>query len=213
MLATRSGTWSPTLQPWWEDLKRGVSRLASLDKVKQAHPLSRTYLLELLNHLIKSNQRELAALFSLAWLLAGRLGEVIIIPRAHIRLKHSPITVKFSYLKGVFGRQEKILPPGPLCDIVTNWAKLLDNQNVRRTRLFHIPLEKAKVVLRNHDPALSGHSFRRGALQHANEHGAKGEDLRVLSGHKSEAVLQRYLGMASSERRDAMLRAGQALKA
>ncbi len=211
MLSTRVGAWhSP--QQWFEDLKKGIGRLAALDHVKQAVPLSFTQLQTLLTSLRKKGKRELEAFFALTWLLAGRLGEIRHIPTCHLRHNQVPVTVKFSIMKGVFGPQEKALAAGPLCDIVTKWAAHLQTHHPTRKKLFKLNHREIMKALKTLDSRLSGHSFRRGALQHANNSGMSGEDMRVLSGHKTTFILQRYLGMASPERKSAMLRVTRTLQ-
>ncbi len=211
MLAVREGFWS--VKPMWlEDITTGLARMSATDQVTQAHPITKDSLATLLQSLLRSNQMELRAFLALAWMLAGRIGEVLVIPRAHLRQQQFPVTIKFSYLKGVYGHQEKTLPPGALCDIVCAWAAFLEQTQPKRKRLFHLTRAKVMTALKAFDPRLSGHSFRRGALQHADQHGAAGADLQVLSGHKTPHILQRYLGRASAERRAAMLRVGATLQ-
>jgi integrase len=211
MLSTRYLRLDLENQPWFKDLTQGLQRLSALDSPKQAAPISLPRLHQLLSDLVRKDQWQMAALLSLTWLTAGRLGEILGLPRCNLRHQDSPMSIKLSISKGVFGAQEKILPPGPLSDIVRRWA-LDAHQAHRRTRLFTLSRQQVISVLRSIDPALSGHSLRRGALQHADRKGVNSADIQTLSGHKSVTVLQRYLGRASSTRRGAMERTGQALQ-
>jgi integrase len=211
MLATRERAWV-TKPIWLEDITSGLARMSAMDQATQAFPISKELLTALLQSLLLNGQLEMRAFLALAWLLAGRIGEVLVIPRAHLRCGQLPVSIKFTYMKGVYGHQEKALPAGSLCDIVCAWARHLDLLFPHRKRLFHLSRAKVMLVLKSFDQRLTGHSFRRGALQHADQQGVAGADLQALSGHKTQQVLQRYLGRASSERRAAMLRVGATLQ-
>jgi integrase len=211
MLASRYRNRDLASEPWFKDLTQGLQRLSSLDTPKQATPLTFHQLQQLLSDLIRKGDWQMAAFFSLTWLTAGRLGEMISLPRQNLRIDDTPMSVKLSISKGVFGSQEKVLHPGPLTEIIRRWFHDA-HQAQARSRLFSLSRQQVVSSLRAHDPSLSGHSLRRGALQHADRKGIDSTDLQTLSGHKSVSVLQRYLGRASSSRRQAMGRTGQALQ-
>ncbi len=198
---------------WYADLSQGLQRLALLDKPKQAVPLTLPQLQALLASLLESKRLEIAAAIALTWLTAGRLGEVLKLPRQHLRHDDKPMSLKLSITKGVFGAQEKTIPPGPLSDIVRSWATSCSpTVSGHATRLFSCSRPQVIAALRSIDPALSGHSLRRGALTHADRIGVDSADLQVMSGHKSTTMLQRYIGRACSSRRSAMIRTGAALQ-
>eukprot|EP00301_Raphidiophrys_heterophryoidea_P018974 c3964_g1_i1.p2 GENE.c3964_g1_i1~~c3964_g1_i1.p2 ORF type:complete len:148 (+),score=17.94 c3964_g1_i1:242-685(+) len=145
-------------------------------------------------------------------MLAGRLGEICALPMWHIFPHTTPVRVKFKVLKGVFGPQEKVLPEGWFCTVVCSWHRRLSSL-CPRSRLFHVSTAQAATLLSSLvHPNLSCHSIRRGALQHADKKVANSNDISELSGHRSQAMLQRYLGRACSDRRDAMLRVGKTLQ-
>jgi integrase len=198
---------------WFADLSQGLERLALLDQPKQAVPLTLQQLHSLLTDLLNDQQLEIAAAIALARFTAGRLGEVLKIPRQH-RHNDSPMSLKLSISKGVFGSQEKTIPPGPLSDIVRRWAMTSSSPiaSGHVSRLFNCTRPQVIAALRRVSPALSGHSLRRGALTHADRIGVDSEDIQVMSGHRSTTMLQRYIGRACSSRRKAMVRTGTALQ-
>jgi integrase len=211
MLTSRYTNYDLNSEPWFKDLTQGLQRLASLDAPKQASPLTFPHLQELLSSLIRQHNWQMAAFLSLTWLTAGRLGEILGLPRQNLRIHDEPMSVKLSISKGVFGAQEKILHPGPLTEILKKWFHDA-HQAQTCSRLFSLTRQQVVNTLRSFDPLLSGHSLRRGALQHADRKGVDSTDLQTLSGHKSTSVLQRYLGRAASSRRQAMTRTGRALQ-
>ncbi len=199
---------------WFTDLTQGLQRLALLEQPKQATPLTLQQLQALLSDLLGAKELEVAAAIALAWLTAGRLGEVLKVPRQHLRYHDSPMSLKLSISKGVFGSQEKTIPPGPLSDIVRHWAVSSSSPTASRyvSRLFNCTRVQVISALRRINPSLSGHSLRRGALTHADRIGVDSSDLQVMSGHRSTTMLQRYIGRACSSRRQAMVRTGTALQ-
>ncbi len=212
MLASRR-EYQPLLSsPEFQDLRRGLARLAALESPKQAPLLVFADLTSLVDRLLARKEREMAALIALAWLLAGRLGEVALIPRDHFFPEESPVRVKFTRMKGVFGAQEKSLAEGFLCSVVCKWHRRLSRKQTPPRRLFSLSPSQVIACLRKEvNPRLSGHSIRRGALTHGDQRGSSSHDLMALSSHKSTQMLQRYIGRASSDRREAMLRAGSIL--
>ena len=123
MLATRRES-TPLLScPNFQDLRRGLCRLAALETPKQAFPILFANLTQLVIKLVTRGEVQLAAFIALAWLLAGRLGEVAVIPTSHFLPLERPIRVKFSVMKGVYGAQEKCLPEGHLALVVCDWHK------------------------------------------------------------------------------------------
>ena len=212
MLATRRESTSLLESPTFQDLKKGLSRLAALETTKQAPPISFADLEGLVTRLLHQREVELAAFMALTWLLAGRVGEVLRIPTAHFFPNDRPIRVKFTVSKAVWGPQEKSLPEGPLCSVVCDWHRLISQSQPPPLLMFNLDLKTVIACLRKEvHPDLSGHSIRRGALTHGDQRGGNSEDLMALSSHKSQWMLQRYIGRASSSRRDAMLRAGAAI--
>jgi hypothetical protein len=194
------------------DLKRGLSRLAALETTKQAPVLLFKDLTSLVQLLVQREDWQLAAFMALAWLLAGRLGEISLIPLKHFFPLELPVRVKFSVMKGVYGAQEKSLPGGPLCQVVIYWHHLRSSVVPIPRNLFSLtPSQAIACLQREISPLLSGHSIRRGALTHGDLRGGNSQDLMTLSSHKSPQMLQRYIGRASSERREAMLRVGSIL--
>jgi integrase len=186
--------------------------LAALESPKQAPLLSHANLTSLVERLLQRKERQLAAFVALAWLLAGRLGEIALIPLSHFFSLELPVRVKFTMMKGVFGAQEKSLPEGYLCQVVCSWHHRLSRSQLPPRRLFSLTPAQVIACLRKEvDPFLSGHSIRRGALTHGDSRGGSSQDLMTLSSHKSPHMLQRYIGRASSDRREAMLRAGSIL--
>jgi integrase len=212
MMATRIDFRPLMDSPVIADLKRGLCRLAALEPTKQAPVLSFQDLTSLVQLLLQRKEWQLAAFMALAWLLAGRLGEIALIPLTHFFPLELPVRVKFSVMKGVYGAQEKSLPPGPLCQVVTYWHYLRSSEWPVPKKFFSITPTQAIACLKEDvNPLLSGHSIRRGALTHGDLGGGSSQDLMTLSSHKSPQMLQRYIGRASSERRDAMLRVGSIL--
>ena len=198
--------------PSFLDLKRGLARLAALESPKQAPLLTFTDLTALLQRLIQRQDWQMAAFIALAWLLAGRLGEVALIPLKHFFPSELPVRVKFSVMKGVYGAQEKSLPDGHLCQVASYWHYLRSTTSPPQRNLFSVTPTQVIACLREEiSPLLSGHSIRRGALTHGDLRGGSSQDLMTLSSHKSPHMLQRYIGRASSERREAMLRVGAIL--
>jgi integrase len=194
------------------DLKKGLSRLAALESPKQAPLLTFKDLTSLVQRLVQRQEWQLAAFIALAWLLAGRLGEIALIPRKHFFPAELPVRVKFSVMKGVYGAQEKSLPGGPLCQVVSYWHHLRSTSTPAQRCLFSVtPAQVITCLRREVSPLLSGHSIRRRALAHGDLRGGSSQDLMTLSSHKSPQMLQRYIGRASSERREAMLRVGSIL--
>lgn len=212
MLTSRYSNLELTTQAWFRDFSQGLQRLSALEAPKQAVPITLTQLHQLLSALIGQKNWQLAAFFALAWLTAARIGDIIKLPRCNIRHLESPMTLKLSLAKGVFGPQEKVLQEGPLSDIVRRYLHESHQATRHATRLFTCTRQQVTSALRRTDKTLSGHSLRRGALQHADRKGVRSEDLQVLSGHKSTTILQRYIGRASSSRRKAMERTGHALQ-
>lgn len=211
MLASRYANRDLNSEPWFRDLTQGLQRLSALDAPKQAPPLTFHQLQDILSSLIRHGNWQMAAFLSLTWLTAGRLGDTLGLPRMNLRIDDTPMSVKLSISKGVFGAQEKILHPGPLTEIIKRWFHDA-HQAQACTRLFSLTRQQVVSTLRTFSPSLSGHSLRRGALQHADRKGVDSTDLQTLSGHKSTNILQRYLGRASSSRRQAMSRTGLALQ-
>jgi len=212
MLASRKESHHLLSSKEFQDLRRGLCRLAALDTPKQAPILTYSNLKALVESLMMTQDKQMAALLALAWLLAGRLGEVVLLPTRHFLPLETPVRVKFTMLKGVYGAQEKCIAEGYLCSVVCDWHRHLLRKRTIPTRIFSLTPSQVISCLRDRiDPKLSGHSIRRGALTHADLRGSSSQDLMTLSSHKSSQMLQRYIGRASSERRDAMLRAGTIL--
>ena len=212
MLASRRESLPLLHCPNFQDLRRGLCRLAALESPKQAPAISFSDLSALVARLVAKKDWEMAAFMALAWLLAGRLGEVAAIPTAHFLPLERPMRVKFSVMKGVYGSQEKCLPDGQLALVVCEWHSQVMSRSPPSRRLFTKEPAQAIACLRKEvNPGLSGHSIRRGALSHGDQKGASSQDLMTLSSHKSLHILQRYIGIASSDRREAMLRAGVSL--
>jgi hypothetical protein len=212
MLASRRESRLLLDSPQFQDLRRGLCRLAALESPKQAPLLTYASLTSLVGRLLQRKEREMAAFVALSWLLAGRLGEVATIPLDHFFPEEHPVRVKFTIMKGVFGAQEKSLPEGHLCSVVCNWHHRLTKKHPPPRRMFSLTSAQVISCLRKEVcPRLSGHSIRRGSLSHGDARGSCSQDLMTLSSHKSTQMLQRYIGRASSDRRDAMLRAGSIL--
>jgi len=183
-----------------------------LESPKPAPRLKYVDLSSLVVRLVYRKETQLAAFLALAWLLAGRLGEIAQIPFDHFFPHERPVRVKFSILKGVFGTQEKSLPDSHLCQVVCSWHFEVAVIVPRPKLLFTIsPTQVITCLRREVHPSLTGHSIRRGALTHGDLRGGSSQDLMTLSSHKSPQMLQRYIGRASSDRREAMFRAGSIL--
>jgi integrase len=213
MLAIRETHISPLTCPQIKDLQMGLWRLSLLEAPKQAVPLDLHQVTSAIHQLVQEGQRESAALFALAWVLAGRLGEVSKIPLQHVTFVNEGMQVKFTIMKGVFGNQLKVVPLSPFTQVVQDWIRHRRQQSPKATRAFSITVSAAITQLRRaaNDQRLTGHSFRRGALQHADRQHTTAQDMQALSGHKTEHHLQRYLGRATQERQARMTRTGLAL--
>jgi integrase len=213
MLAMREHLPSPFLTQEIKDLQTGLWRLSLLDPPRQALPLTLEEITRATQRLRQQANLQAAALFALAWVLAGRLGEVIQIPASHLSFHKQALHIRFTVLKGVFGPQLKVVPTSAFTEIVKEWLCQHSTNKPRSLRLFSIAMPTAILLLRvaTGNPHLTGHSFRRGALQHANKNKTSGQDLMTLSGHRSEQDLQRYIGGATKERRTRMLRVGRSL--
>jgi integrase len=195
---------------WFSSMTKALERLTATEGVQQAVPITLQAVKELVASLLRRGDVQAAALFALCWLLAGRLGPVLSLPTNHIRLTPRPISVTFTNEKANFGRVEKVIEEGQMTEVVVLWVGMRKKEG--HPALFDMNYARAICTIKEFDGRLSGHSFRRGACQEADQAGAQDEDIMTLTGHKNTKELQRYIGRASGRRRAAMSRVGKLLQ-
>ena len=142
---------------------------------------------------------DIAMFILLLWALAARKGDVSRLRTEDIK-SLDPNTGKFlltiHHGKGVKARKAKYsLPTVIHKDYVTRLNNFINKERTGPF-LFRLSLRnnnEINQVLRTANPSLSCRSVRRGAAQALGKSGHPLKDIMVLTGHKSEDTLKRYL--------------------
>lgn len=202
----------------------GAACLAAGRKVplRQATPVRQVALHRFAGRFSPEAVRELspsqaggAAAILLAWSVAGRLGEVVALPRRQIHLRHGGLVIdwaaetkagpKLLFRAGRFARTSRFSRLTPVV------LRLLRQRGTGEGPLTH--KEEARRWLRKAPElaGMGGHSFRRGALQHlVLEAGASLEEVSRFARHAEPETTRRYLlGGLSGE---PLLRMAEALR-
>jgi integrase len=137
----------------------------------------------------------------LAWLTAGRVGDVLQLKQENVTLKPDTMAVQFRRGKGVeLGSPYTVHTACP-----PEWRPTIEAMLRRRKPgqfLWHADSPKARTLmgkdvaaaLKRVDADLEQRSIRRGALQHmATEDETSEEILMMFSGHRRVETLRRYL--------------------
>jgi integrase len=136
---------------------------------------------------------------AVAWLTAGRIGDVTQLKMEHISLTNEGMTVQFRR-----GKTAGTAPYTVPTRCPPEWRPMIEGLLTRRKRgEFLWPAGSAQaraelgrqvaLTLKQVDRALEQRSVRRGALQHMADSGVPDETLLLFSGHKRLETLKRYL--------------------
>jgi hypothetical protein len=136
---------------------------------------------------------------AIAWLTAGRIGDVTQLKRDHIRLTDQGMAVTFRRGKTAGSAPFTVHTACP-----AEWRPFLQELLERRKAgqfLWHAESPQGRTdmgrtvaaALKKVDPALEQRSVRRGALQQMADEKVPDETLLLFSGHKRLETLKRYL--------------------
>jgi integrase len=136
---------------------------------------------------------------AIAWLTAGRIGDVTQLKRDHVRLTDQGMSVTFRRGKTAGAAPFTVHTACP-----AEWRPFLQDLLDRRTAgqfLWQAASPQARTdmgktvaaALKQVDPMLEQRSIRRGSLQHMADEKVPDETLLLFSGHKRLETLKRYL--------------------
>jgi integrase len=163
------------------------------EEVRFPRPLLPVHALRLCEHFKLSRQFKLLAFVSLAWSLASRISDLMLVKVKNVAVISSTV-VRVLYVEGkgvkMRGQAYSVQGVNPFATAVAKVLRHLDPDDrpfasVSRTTL--------RDTMRKFHKDYELRSFRRGALQHMASQGTTLEVLRTISGHASDATLLRYL--------------------
>jgi integrase len=178
--------------PVWKAELLHFSKKAKEESPKQAKPATADQVNEVIVRFAKKNLGVAVAIM-LGWMTAGRLGCILQLEVADVRINEKRFSVTFRRGKGVRLRGPYTVYSAPLPD---QWMKVWKEYiKGRDVKLFpkNLTGTKLKESLREVDSNLEQRSIRRGALQTMSSQGASVQTLMRFSGHTVERTLERYL--------------------
>ena len=182
------------LDPVIRDFRKYVDNMTLQEMPKFPRALTVKHAMEIIAILHDQKRYREMAVFSLWWSLAARLSDVFLIHTQRLHITGTTIQVTFVQGKGVKARGEPytITVVNPFAQELQKMkdaagtAKYLISGQDAMTRVF-------KSLLKGMDTAYELRSPRRGSLQHMAAGGTPLAVLRSISGHRTEAMLLRYL--------------------
>jgi len=192
-IAKRAGATREMADPRVVTLMASLARAMRMDPRKQARPLTPAEFATLLTALTAAGEEELTALVILTYVLAIRMGDALRLHADEIHLNRKNPYIQMHAFKlrggGAHGRH-----PLRLRD---SWKRKVARWATKRNGrlLFQVRFQRAIKTMDRVAPALqiTGHSFRRGALQALIDAGYTAAQVREVSQHKTDTALYDYL--------------------
>lgn len=188
----------PVNCPVMRDFRRYVDHCVLREQPKFPRALTFRHAKKIIELLKLKKEFRMVAVFSLWWACAARLSDIFLIHTNRITVEDTTITITFVEGKGVKARGE----PYTMCVVnpfATHVESMISSRMVSKstyliTRQQQADMTKAfKNVLHAFDTRYELRSPRRGALQVMAMEGTALSVLRTISGHRSDAMLLRYL--------------------
>ena len=192
-IAKRAGATREMEDPRVVTLMASLARAMRMDPRRQARPLTPDGLATLLTALKAAGEEEITVLAILTYVLAIRLGDALRLHADEIHLDRPRPYVQMHAFKlrgsGAHGRY-------PLA-LRSRWKRWVNRWATKRNGrlLFRVEFQAALKIFDRVAPALqiTGHSFRRGALQALIDAGYTASQVREVSQHKTDTALFDYL--------------------
>ena len=180
---------------YWRTMMKGAQIAANGEEPLQAKPLTSTLLQQIL--LTMKETPKLYAALEIAWLTAGRVGDLRDMATRHVSEVAADVwMVKFQQGKTARNGAYSIAIPEPT-ELTKNYIR-----TCQTPYLFPgLDPEHLKEAMRRIDTQLECKSIRRGRLQELSKGGMTDASLLHISRHASISMLRRYLnfGLASGE--------------
>jgi integrase len=180
----------------WTDYRRALQKEVSsrYGEVKQARPLEKNHLKQVVKKLHRDEQ-EVAIALALTWACVARPGDVLKLRRGHVQVnRKGEVTCRFVEGKGVTLRRR---PYTVHSRVPKKWAKWVLGFIANKTEfLFQdTPRLRRKLArsLRDCDQDYDLRSIRRGAAITMAQKGVDIETIRHFTGHANVEMTERYL--------------------
>ena len=190
----------------WRTTLRGATIMANTETPDQCLPMTNADLYTLMN---RSLDPEMRAILELAWLTAGRIGDMIKLTPQNIKYSPAGITM----IRFTAGKTARNGSYSIACPPITEQTAEFLRQSRNNLNLFpNITTDLFREEVRKIDTRYECRSIRRGRLQMLSLGGMSDNSLLHISRHANICSLRRYLdfGLASGEN---LYRARQATKA
>lgn len=172
-------------------------------------------------HLVRTATPTTAAVVALAWLRAGRMGDIL-------NLRQGGLWAKEDGTVAVEQPPTKALRADGSPDIILiaipPWAEPVLRPLVAEARPRSRPLDRPPLFTATREGivreirkllplrGLTAHSFRKGAVARLTASGADLEDVRIMTRHRTREALAHYTGMVPAEAARKMRYCGRLLR-
>jgi integrase len=200
----------PTLSkdPLLFRISSSLSKLKTFDAPQQAFPAPLDYVLRLIHMFFLMKEPQMAALIALMWTCALRLADALRLRKDAVSLTTNPPFIQMKWHKNQRSADgvKVLLQSSPMMTPIRVYAASIPPA---QPLFFSIPKRRVAYLLTTHT-TITGHSIRRGALQTMAKAGVPEQAIRQLSGHRSYALLLKYLRMPPQDVQKSMLDAQRA---
>ena len=181
----------------WKMAMKGASYAANAEIPEQAPILTNEHMKRLISHHAKQDSPDaVAALTEIAWLVAGRIGDVAqLAPEDVTWVTDGTLMVRFRRGKTARRGQYSIATTTPSAAT----TKYIHSMAGELWLFPQLQSSNVKDYLRLHIdvPKIESRSIRRGRLQLLSEKGMKDDDLLHVSRHQTLSSLRRYLNFGT----------------
>lgn len=177
----------------WTMFRRAMYREGALNPLHQAPPLKFETMLDIARDPSQPVMHRMSVV--VAWLTAARGADLRILTRRRISLQGNELKLDFTGAKNDpfrLGLHSTVVVPEEFIEPLRTYLESVSPDQ----QPFPMTGDQITRLLRHYDPALSGHSIRRGALRHLLLLGASLGEIRVFGRYKTEEGLLHYLPLA-----------------
>ena len=170
--------------------KKALRKLRSFENRKVATPIYRDWANVLVQKMLDKGWEQMAAIFSIAWMGALRIGDAVRIIWSKINFDHvTPhVILNFSKTMADSTNFQNLFPEEPFLKIL---QKFLEKNPDRQK--FWITENSFRLQLQNLGHDLTNHSVRRGRLNQMAKDGQSLTEISNFAAHKTVEMTKHYL--------------------
>ena len=178
----------------WSMFRRSLARAGSLKPLRQAPPILFCLVVIIINDTTRTLEERVSVL--VGWLSAARGADLRSLTTEKCSITGCELALDFT------GVKNDPFKMGLHCtvEVPEEWLPLLQQHLTQceqmGTKPFTLTSAQITALLRLYDESLSGHSIRRGSLQHLLERGATLAQIQQFGRYRSEEALLHYLPAA-----------------